>query len=63
MSNVFVGSSPLTANNIAELHREAFSGGGINPITITQPSVRYCTPFLTATEKCFVDDFENNDFK
>ncbi len=63
MSNVFVGSAPLTANDIAELHREAFSNGGINPITFNRPSVRYCTNFLSVNEQCFVDDFQNNDFK
>ena len=63
LSDVFVGSAPLTANDIADLHKEALSGAGINPITIEQPSVRYCTPFLRGNELCFVDDFENNDFK
>jgi len=63
LSDVFVGSAPLTANNIADLHKQALSGAGINPITIDQPSVHYCTLFLAENEVCFVDDFENNDFK
>jgi hypothetical protein len=38
-------------------------GGTINPVTITDSSVRYCTPFIADFEPCFVNSFEENDFR
>ena len=64
ISNLFLGSAPLTAGNIATFHREAMVGSGsINPVTTTDSSVRYCTPYRGNFEACFVDSFEGNDFR
>lgn len=63
ISNLFVGSAPLTAEKIAILHREAMAGGTINPVTISDSAVHYCTPFITDFEPCFVNSFDENDFR
>ena len=63
MSNIFLGSAPLTSENIATFHRQAFSGTGINPITIAESSNRYCTRYVPRSQQCFVNNFEVNDFR
>lgn len=63
IGNLFLGNAPLTAENMATFHRQAFSGGTINPVTLSDSSVNYCTPFVDEFQSCFVNNFDDNDFK
>lgn len=63
ISNLFVSTGALAADNIVTLHRQAFLGGGINPITVSDSSVRYCYAYQETFETCYVDNDSNNDFK
>ena len=63
ISNLFVSSGALAADNIVTLHKQAFFGGSINLISVSDTSVRYCYQYQSTFDSCYVDSFDNNDFK
>ena len=65
ISNLFVGSGALTAENIANFHREVSNDDSIDTqrSDIGDSSVRYCYPNRQMFEQCYVDSFSINDFK
>lgn len=68
ISNLFVGSTALTAENIEVFHRQSLVGNQIQLLSVGDSSVRYCYPNRRMFEDCYVDDFDNedalpNDFK
>ena len=63
ISNLFIGSEALTAENIARLHQQALAGNEVGAIDVADSSVRYCYQSRRTFEQCYVDSFEINDFK
>ena len=63
ISNLFVGSEALSAENIGSFHRQALTGAQIEPVDVTDTSVRYCYLSRQTFEQCYVDSFDTNDFK
>ena len=64
ISNLFVSTAALSLDNIITLHDQALEGGQINIINATSDSsVRYCFQYRSEFEQCYVNSFEDNDFR
>lgn len=61
--DLFVSSGAYTAENILDLHEQAFRNGGINNVSTDSPGVRYCYPYADPFQQCLVNNDESNDFR